>query len=83
METVVAAEYASEYKLKVQFSDGSEKIADLEPYLNGEIFAPLRDVGFFKAFKVDPQAGTVVWDNGADIAPDTLYQVGVDVDDVA
>jgi len=37
------------------------------------VFEPLRDSAYFARLKADPEAGTVVWPNGADIAPETLY----------
>jgi hypothetical protein len=48
---------------------------DLKPYLHGPIFEPIRqDLRVFRAMKVDPHSGTIVWDNGADIDPDVLYK---------
>jgi hypothetical protein len=48
---------------------------DLEPYLHGPIFEPIRrDLRIFRSVKVEPRMGMVVWDNGADIDPDVLYQ---------
>ena len=83
IETVTSAEYVSEYKLKLGFSDGSLKIVDLEPRLTKGLYLPLRDVEYFRTFRLDEEAGTIVWDNGADVAPETLYSIGVDVTDVA
>ena len=83
IETVTSAEYVSEYKLKLGFSDGSQKIVDLEPRLTKGLYLPLRDVEYFRTFRLDEEAGTIVWDNGADVAPETLYSIGVDVTDVA
>jgi hypothetical protein len=40
----------------------------------GESFEPLRDPTYFATVKVDPEAATVVWPNGADLSPETLYQ---------
>lgn len=62
------------YKVRLEFTDGSRKEVDLEPYLRGPIFEPIRaDLKMFRAVKVDPRARTIVWDNGADIDPDVLY----------
>ena len=58
----------------VEFTDGSTKDVDLEPYLRGPVFEPVRrDPELFRAVNVDEQAGTIVWPNGADIDPDVLY----------
>jgi hypothetical protein len=49
-------------------------VLDLEPYLRGPIFEPIRgDPAFFRTVRVDPELGTIVWPNGADIDPDVLY----------
>jgi hypothetical protein len=79
MHFVRDASYISEYKLLLTFEDGIAKIANLEPYLDGEIFEPLKDIGYFKTFRVDQELDTIVWENGADISPDFLYEIGVSV----
>jgi Protein of unknown function (DUF2442) len=59
--------------VRLEFTDGSARTVDLEPYLHGPVFAPIRDdAQFFRSVRVDPEAGTIVWDNGADIDPDVL-----------
>jgi hypothetical protein len=73
--------YISEYKLRLTFKDGAVKIVDLKPYLEGEIFEPLKDVHYFKTVKVNPDLDTIVWENGADFSPDFLYEVGVGAED--
>ena len=63
------------FKVYLEFTDDTTKEIDLEPYLHGPIFEPIRrDPRVFRSVKVDPQMGTVVWENGADIDPDVLYQ---------
>ena len=55
------------------FTDGTEKTIDLDPYVRGPIFQPLRDdPAMFQAVTVDEEAGTIVWPNGADLDPDVL-----------
>jgi hypothetical protein len=71
--SVVLAEYRGDYRLHVVFNDGSENTIDFERWLDGPVFEPLKDRAFFKRAFVD--GGTVVWPNGADIAPETLYDV--------
>jgi hypothetical protein len=62
------------FKVRLQFTDDTEKVVDLQPFLRGPVFQPLQDdPKAFAAVKVDPQLGTIVWDNGADIDPDVLY----------
>ena len=79
MHFVRDASYISEYKLLLTFEDGIAKIANLEPYLDGEIFEPLKDIEYFKTFCVDHELDTIVWENGADISPDFLYEIGTSV----
>lgn len=62
------------YRLRVGFTDGTERIIDVERYLRGPVFEPLKeDRALFQAVVVDPELGTVVWPNGADMDPDVLY----------
>ena len=55
------------------FEDGVRRRVDIEPFLWGEVFRPLRDPSFFARVTVDPELGTIVWPNGADLAPEFLY----------
>lgn len=56
------------------FSDGCEGDLDLGPSLTGRIFGPLADdAELFRAVRVDPEARTLVWPNGADMAPEALH----------
>ena len=77
MRVIKQVEYISGYKLLLTFQDGAEKIVDLEPYLDGEIFEPLKNLEYFKTVRVEPDLDTIVWDNGADLAPDFLHEIGV------
>jgi hypothetical protein len=72
---VVKAQASGPHSLHVTFKDGTRKQVDLLPLLKGPVFEPLRDPGFFARVMLDPVAGTVVWPNGADIAPETLYDL--------
>lgn len=62
------------YRLRVGFEDGTERVVDVDRFLRGPIFEPIRrDRKLFEAVQVDPELKTVVWPNGADIDPDVLY----------
>lgn len=62
------------FHLNIVFTDGTERDVDVERYLRGPIFEAVRqNRSMFEAVSVDPQLGTVVWPNGADIDPDVLY----------
>jgi hypothetical protein len=71
---VIDAKHIKDYTLYLHFLDGSEGEVDFEQELEGEIFAPLMDISYFKNFTVDQELHTVVWPNGADFAPEFLYE---------
>ena len=71
---IVDAHTREGYELYVRFADGAEGIVDISKYINFHgIFAPLRDLEYFRRVRVDPDLGTVVWPNGSDLDPDALY----------
>lgn len=72
---VIGVEVAGPHTLDVRFKDGSQKRVEILPLLKGPIFEPLRDPLFFAQVLLDLVAGTVVWPNRADIAPETLYRL--------
>jgi len=72
---VEEAKYSGNYSIWVRFNDGLEGEVDLSNALDGEMFEPLRDIDKFKSFKIDPIMETIIWDNGADIAPEYLYEI--------
>jgi hypothetical protein len=58
----------------LEFEDGVQKVVDLAPLLRGPIFEKIKaDPAYFSSVYVDGEAGTIAWDNGADIDPDVLY----------
>jgi len=71
---VIEAKYVRDFTVWVKFEDGTEGELDLSEELYGPIFEPLRDVLYFKQVKVNPELGTIVWPNGADLAPEFLYE---------
>ena len=71
---VKEAKYLHNYVIWVRFSDGAEGEVDLAAELEGEVFSPLKQMKAFKAFRVDPELQTIVWENGADLAPEFLYE---------
>ncbi len=68
---VIKANYISDYKVEIFFNDGKKGVADLSDTLYGEIFEPLKNVSYFKNFKIEGH--TLSWPNGADLAPEYLY----------
>lgn len=69
---VSRAEYRGGYRIHVTFNDGKSGTIDFLQWLDGPVFEPLRDLEYFRRFYLD--GGTVSWPNGADIAPETLYE---------
>ena len=70
---VTDVKHIADYKLWLRFEDGREGEVDLEGELWGEVFEPLKDRSFFKSVRVDGELKTICWDNGADFAPEFLY----------
>lgn len=70
---VKEAKYLHDYVIWLKFNDGAIGEVDLKDELYGEVFESLKEVDRFKAFKVDPELETIVWDNGADLAPEFLH----------
>ena len=60
--------------MQITFNDLRKGVVDLEKYVGKGIFKELKNIKKFKRSKVDAELGTIVWPNGADIAPEVLYQ---------
>lgn len=86
MINIVDAKYIDNFRLQLLFEindyvtnkkDRVEKVADLREYLMAKkdsgVFAPLKNVEFFRNFKLN--ANTIEWANGADIAPERIYEL--------
>lgn len=71
---IVNATYLGDYRIRLVLSDGVQGEVDLRDELTGEVFEPLRDLEVFRTFTVDPDLRTVVWPNGADLAPEFLHE---------
>lgn len=72
---VTDLEVRGNFVLRLAFRDGTVEDVDLRSRMRGPVFEPLRDdLALFAQARVDPELGTVVWPNGADVAPETLYR---------
>ncbi len=69
---IVDARYVEGHTIWLRFADLTEGEVNLEGELDGEVFEPLKDIEYFKDFKLHPELRTVVWPNGADFAPEFL-----------
>ncbi|MBF0295466.1 MAG: DUF2442 domain-containing protein [Magnetococcales bacterium] len=74
MPHVNEVKYLGEYRLWLAFDNGASGEVELEPELWGEMFAPLQDKTVFATVHVDREIGTIVWANGADLAPEFLIE---------
>lgn len=71
--------HLKDYQLRLEFNDGKVKNLDMKDELYGEIFEPLKDIELFKEVYVNPDTATIEWPNGADFAPEFLYEIGQEV----
>lgn len=69
---VTDVQYLQNYQLKLTFNDGVAGVVDLSNELWGEMFEPLKDTQLFSQVKLDKELDTIVWTNGADLAPEFL-----------
>ena len=80
METysrLVEATYAGDYRVNLKFADGVEGCVDLSDQLWGYLHEGLKDKKLFAQLHVDEEVSVLVWPNGADIAPEILYERAV------
>lgn len=74
LKDIVAVQPLDGYRLRLRFEDGAEgdiDVSTMVPFTG--VFAALKDRSTFAAVRVDPDLGTVVWPNGADLDPAVLY----------
>lgn len=74
---IKAVEHLGGHRLRLTFADGFIGDVDLTEQLRspkGPMFEPLASVEYFAKVAVDPELGTVVWPNGADLAPEVLHE---------
>ena len=70
LNDIVEARHLGGYRLYLRYADGAAGELDLAPLLQFTgVFEPLRDPAYLALVRVDPDAGTTVWPNGADLCP--------------
>ena len=75
LKDIISAKAVGDYRVQLRFEDGVEGVVDLAKQVSFRgVFEPLRDAAYFAQVRVDPELGTVVWPNGADLDPDVLYE---------
>jgi hypothetical protein len=72
---VVGVRHVAAHQLEITFADGLCAVVDMDKVIQrfSGVFLPLKNDVFFAQVRVDPELGTLVWPNGADICPDVLY----------
>jgi hypothetical protein len=74
MLEVTRVEYVEGYKIRVFFNNGECGDVDLKDSLWGPMFEPLKEIAAFQRFTVSEVLHTLCWENGADLAPEFLYE---------
>jgi len=64
------AEHIENYRVRLELNDGTYGIVDLSDSLDGPVFEPLKNLDYFKRFRLEGH--TLAWENGADFAPEYL-----------
>ncbi|HET8955139.1 MAG TPA: DUF2442 domain-containing protein [Solirubrobacterales bacterium] len=72
---VTDVQWLGGHRLRMEFEDGNSGEVDFSQEDWSGVFAPLADSEYFRQVRLDKQLGTIVWPNGADIAPETLHQL--------
>jgi hypothetical protein len=70
---VLEARYLGGCTVWLRFRDGTIGEIDLASALRGPVFEPLHDPAVFSQFTIHPLFHTLVWENGADFAPEFLH----------
>ena len=74
LKDIVSVKPLENYQLYLKFEDNQEGIIDISQFIDFTgIFAPLQDLTYFAQVKINPEWGTIYWENGADLDPDVLY----------
>lgn len=78
MPRVTGVEILEGFKVRLTFKDGTVGAVDLADVVGrGPVFEPLKDLAYFRRVRVSRTLGTIVWPNGADIAPETLHALAL------
>jgi hypothetical protein len=74
---ITDVEHLGGHRLRLRFADGFVGDVDLAARVKastGPMFTPLQDVDYFAKVAVDAELGTIMWPNGADLAPEVLHE---------
>ena len=74
LHDVAAVEVVGDFRLRLTFADGTLGDVDFRERVWRGVMEPLGDPAYFALVRVDPEAGTIAWPNGVDMAPEPLYE---------
>jgi Protein of unknown function (DUF2442) len=74
LHDVAAVEVVGDFRLRLTFDDGTAGEVDFTEHVWRGVLEPLGDPGYFARVRIDPEAGTIAWPNGIDMAPEPLYE---------
>ena len=80
---IIQLQVVGPHILKFEFNDGTRKTVDVYRLLRGAAFEPLKDPAYFARVELDQVAGTAVWPNEADFAPEALYDLAAAEETIA
>jgi len=76
LKDISSVQALENYQLHLKFEDNQEGVVDISQLIEFTgIFAPLQDLAYFNQVKLNPEWGTIYWENGADLDPDVLYSI--------
>ncbi|ELR98099.1 DUF2442 domain-containing protein [Gloeocapsa sp. PCC 73106] len=76
LKDIIEVKPGRQYQLYLKFEDGQEGTIDINEIIEFTgIFRPLKDLRYFQEVKLNPEWGTIYWENGADFDPDVLYSL--------
>ncbi len=76
LKDISSVQALENYQLHLKFEDNQEGVVDISQLIEFTgIFAPLQDLTYFNQVKLNPEWGTIYWENGADLDPDVLYSI--------
>jgi hypothetical protein len=76
---IVDLETLSDYKLRIRYETGEERLFDVSPYIRGDWYGRLKEPSYFRTVHVIPGGTGIEWPDGQDIAPHELYEASADI----
>ncbi|MDR1622918.1 MAG: DUF2442 domain-containing protein [Synergistaceae bacterium] len=76
---IIDLETLSDYKLKIHYETGEERLFDVSPYIRGDWYGRLKESSYFRTVHVIPGGAGIEWPDGQDIAPHELYEASAEV----